>query len=34
MGADEGDGLGVGPDEVGSGGVDALHAGLGAFEIG
>jgi len=34
VGADECERLGVGFDEVGSGGVDALHARLGAFEVG
>ncbi len=32
VGADEGEGFGVGFDEVGAGCVDAVHAGLGGFE--
>ena len=34
VGAHEGEGFCVGLDEVGAGGVDALHARLGALEVG
>ncbi|MHA7814535.1 MAG: hypothetical protein ACX94C_14215 [Phycisphaerales bacterium] len=33
VGADEGEGLGFGADVIGARGADALHAGLGEFEL-